>query len=160
MVNPEEDGITHINIYSKGKTEIGRLLTNFARTPFFYPHYGHFESVEGFWYYYLTGCQHSGLQLLYGWEAKQEGKKLRDDRLDKEGLSDEQKEVILEAIRCKLRQNKPLLKMLVRSTLPFEHYYCYGGKVIPLPQYQWIVDEIERIRQVCKEHKKKGEGKG
>lgn len=28
--NPEEDGITHINIYSKGSTELGRLLSNFA----------------------------------------------------------------------------------------------------------------------------------
>lgn len=33
MINPLEDGITHINVYSKGATELGRLLTNFAHTP-------------------------------------------------------------------------------------------------------------------------------
>lgn len=31
---PEMDGIDHINVYSKGKTELGKLLSNFARTPF------------------------------------------------------------------------------------------------------------------------------
>lgn len=30
----ENDGIDHINIYSKGKTELGCLLSNFAFSPF------------------------------------------------------------------------------------------------------------------------------
>lgn len=30
-INPDEDGRTHINIYSKGGTELGRLLSNFAQ---------------------------------------------------------------------------------------------------------------------------------
>ena len=45
MIDPKLDGIEHINIYSKGKTELGRLLTNFAQTPFIHPEYGRFESV-------------------------------------------------------------------------------------------------------------------
>lgn len=39
MINPEEDGITHINIYSKGKTDLGRMLSNFAKFPI--------ETVDG-----------------------------------------------------------------------------------------------------------------
>jgi len=38
MINPEEDGITHINIYSKGKTDLGRMLSNFAKLPFILKH--------------------------------------------------------------------------------------------------------------------------
>lgn len=49
MFEPKNDGIDHINVYSGGATELGRLLTNFAHTPF-ENEYGKFESVEGFWY--------------------------------------------------------------------------------------------------------------
>ena len=146
-----EDGVDHINIYSKGKTELGRMLSNFYKSEFEYKPYGKFQSVEGFWYYYLTGCKHDYLKGLYGFKAKQEGQKLRDDRQDKDGLTATDVEILLEAIRCKLRQNRRILKLLIQSSLPFKHYYCYGDKVIYLPQYDWIVDEIERIRSVCKQ---------
>lgn len=150
----EKDSIDHINIYSKGKTELGRLLSNFSECPFDYPPYGHFKSVEGFWYWFLTGQKHEYLKNLSGWQAKKEGQKYRDDRVDKKSLTQEQKDIILEAIRCKLRQHKKIRLLLKESTLPFEHYYEYGtgdsAKRIHLPQYQWIVDEIERIRQILK----------
>ena len=51
--DPNLDGINHINVYSRGKTEIGRFLSNMAHTPF---EYQRFESqrfdlknVESFW---------------------------------------------------------------------------------------------------------------
>lgn len=55
MWNPDEDGVTHINIYSKGKTELGRWLTNFSYSPFNHPEYGKFLSMEGFWCWVSTG---------------------------------------------------------------------------------------------------------
>ncbi len=157
IINPSTDGITHINVYSKAKTLLGQALTNFAHTPFEYPGFGHFESVEAFWYYYLTGCQHEHLRMLHGYTAKKAGQKLRDDRLDKEGLSDEQKNVILEAIRCKLRQHKDIRTALTESHLPLTHYYAYGDdikgyRVVFLPEYDWIIDELARIRDVCHTH--------
>jgi hypothetical protein len=50
-IKPSEDGVTHINVYSRGNTELGRLLSNFAHTPFSHPEFGEFASVEGFWYW-------------------------------------------------------------------------------------------------------------
>lgn len=158
MHNPENDGITHINVYSKGKTELGRLLTNFAHTPFTFEPYGTFQSVEAFWYYYLTGCQHESLRHLYGSQAKKAGQSVRDDRIDKTtGLTPHQKETILEAIRCKLRQNKEVLTLLRESTLPFTHYYAFGTfeagyRIKDLPEYQWIIDELSRLRDICHAH--------
>jgi hypothetical protein len=156
---PDNDGIDHINIYSKGKTEIGRLLTNFAHTPFTHPKYGIFQSVEGFWYFLKTGTKHDNLKYLYGYEAKRIGKTYameRKDLEDKKGIPEEFKKEILEAIRCKLRQNKHIVKLLVESDLPFSHYYCYGNgkgwKVYYLDEYSWIVDEIEKIRKICKDY--------
>lgn len=149
MLDPKMDGVTHINIYSKGKTEMGRLLTNFAHTPFTHAEYGQFASVEGFWYWLRNGKSDDHLRTLYGFKAKEYGK-----QFESVGCSTFQEDV-KEAIRCKLRQNKNILQMLVDSSLPLEHYYWYGDidnpKIYDLPKYRWIVDEIERIRTVCKE---------
>lgn len=147
MIDPRLDGIEHINIYSKGKTEVGRMLTNFAYSPFSHPEYGSFVSVEGFWYWLRNGKQHDRLRTMYGFRAKEFGK-----QFESVGCATFQEDV-LEAIRCKLRQNRNILKMLVDSTLPLEHYYWYGDinnpKVYDLPKYKWITDEISRIRIVC-----------
>lgn len=154
MFLPINENIDHINVYSKSCTELGKLLTNFAKTPFTYEPYGEFQSVEGFWYYYLTGCIHEEFKHLYGFKAKSLGKTYRDDRIDKEGVSADNKEVLLEAIRCKLRQNKYICRMMKESSLPFAHYYWYGDisnpKVYNLEQYQWIIDELERLRDLLK----------
>lgn len=149
MLDPKMDGVTHINIYSKGKTELGRLLTNFAHTPFTHTEYGQFVSVEGFWYWLRNGKSDDHLRTLYGFKAKDYGK-----QFESVGCSTFQEDV-KEAIRCKLRHNKNILQMLVDSDLPLEHYYWYGDidnpKIYDLPKYRWIVDEIERVRIVCKE---------
>lgn len=143
---PDQDGITHINIYSKGKTELGRALTNMSEIGFESPIYGKWPSVEAFWHYYLTGCKHEHLRYVNCFEAKALGKLFRNGRLDKNGLSTDQKEQILSAIRWKLRQNGWLLKSLIESTLPLTHYYVNGSRITRLPQYDWMVDEFKRVR--------------
>ena len=40
--------------------------------------------------------------------------------------------------------------MMIDCDLPFEHYYAYGNKIQKLPEYKWIIDELERIRQASK----------
>lgn len=149
---PSEDGITHINIYSKGATKLGRDLSNFAPLSFVHPAYGYFRTVEGFWYWNKTGRLHDEFRTMSGWECKEKGKLM--EPVDCPTFNQD----VLEAIRCKLRQNVDLRKALTESTLPFAHYYYYGiignANVIELPQYQWIVDEITRIRAVCKEYYK------
>lgn len=147
-LGPQYDGIYHINIYSQGKTALGRNLSNFAVTPFTYEPYGTFKSVEGFWYYYFTGCQHEEFKRMWGLQAKQNGKKL----LEKELINEQDKSIIIEAIRCKLRQNETVRHMLRDSVLPLKHYYVFGPKIVELPQHQWQIDEINRIRDIL--HKK------
>jgi hypothetical protein len=155
--DPKQDSVSHINIYSKGATQLGRMLSNFYHAPFKCGDYGSFESVEGFWYYYFTGCKHERLRELYGIAAKKAGQTLRDDRIDIGGVTDVDKEVILEAIRCKLRQHKHIRDSLKYSELPFEHYYWWGEPpvVVNLPQYRWIIDEFERLRKILKAVNKK-----
>lgn len=145
--NPDNDGIDHINIYSKGRTELGKLLSNFAVSPFTYEPYGTFQSVEGFWYYYFTGCQYEILKTLSGYSAKKYGQSIQTERKD---LTNADKAIILGALKCKLIQNKNILKLLIESSLPLKHYYFMSGKVILLPQYEWLVFFFENIREICK----------
>ena len=155
---PDEDGITHINAASKGKTKLGKALSNFAHYPFDHPNHGHFESLEGYWYWLLTNQQFDELRTVSGYPAKQLGDSLIEG---KNFIIDESsfKEDILEGLRCKLRQNRSLLNMLVDSQLPLTHYNWYGKngkyKIYEYPDYQWFIDEIERIRKVCQEKWKK-----
>lgn len=156
---PLDDGITHINIYTKGKTALGRMLSNLHNCEFEVPPYGRFNSLEGFWYFYLTGATDGRFKSLGGFEAKQFGRTLAQMRIDEEetGPVGEHREVILEAIRCKLRQNRPMLKLLAESTLPFAHYYVPPGKLWMaqpnIAKFEWQVVEFERLRKLMQELK-------
>lgn len=165
---PLYDGISHINIYSKGNTEIGRLLTNMAFVKVKIPEVGQFECLEGYWYWLKV--QHfykiknktkeefenvaKDLFSMNGFKAKKYGRglikelELTDD--DTKIIPDDFKEKIKLAIQYKIKQNKVLLNLLANSVLPFHHYYYYGKKenptVILLPEYDWMLEEIERLR--------------
>lgn len=59
MYESVNDGVDHINIYSKGKTTLGRCLSNFANLGVDFAlgdleefaDYGKFATLEGLWYY-------------------------------------------------------------------------------------------------------------
>lgn len=155
---PAHDGEDHVNIYTKGKTELGRALSNLADTPFVMGGKT-FQSVESFWYYYLTGCVEEKLCSMKGYQAKVFGRTLCHLRIDDEqfGPQGEHQEVIKEAMRCKLRQNKWILELLTESTLPLSHYYAFPNKqhtfAYNIAKFQWQVDEFERLRNLMRVHK-------
>ena len=49
-------------------------------------------------------------------------------------------------MRCKVKQNRNLKRLVEKSDLPFTHYYVYGGKVVDVSEGKWILDEWESIR--------------
>jgi hypothetical protein len=142
---PHLDGITHINVYSKGLTSLGQALSNFAHIPFDHPKDGHCESVEGYWYYLKTGRLYPYLKDLYGANAKNAGKQY--PRVDDDSFI----ENIKEAITCKILQNPKLEEDFKKSTLPFAHYYWYGSlmnpKVIATNADKWMTDHLEDLRR-------------
>jgi hypothetical protein len=128
-LTPEYDGIDHINVYSKGKTQLGRLLSNFADTPFQLPVKGWFACVEGFWYWTITGDEQ--LRYTSGWQSKKIGEslpKLREHPTEME---------LLEAYEAKLDANSTIERLLNQTDLPLTHYYVYGGKVVEPKEWQW-----------------------
>lgn len=140
------DGVSHINIYSKGQTALGKALSHFHFSPFVHPHYGPFNSMEGFWYYVKSSVKDDQLRVLTGHKAKEYGKKLPAKRRDNF------KEVIIEANFHKIEQNARIKEMMIESVLPFDHYYLFGNGPVFVrpPGFGWLVDGFAAIRAELK----------
>ena len=146
---PIDDGVTHINVYSKSSTMLGRQLSNFYHSPFIHPQHGQFESVEGYWYWLSTGMIHDELRHLHGNDAKVAGKKYE------KVIYDNFKDLIRVAIELKVSANKDIQENLIQSVLPFTHYYYFGDKVnnpkiVRLPEFDWLIEILEKIREKYK----------
>lgn len=151
--NPKEDGITHLNIYSKGNTELGRFLTNFAHCPI-ETEDGHFESIEGYWGWLSISEENpkrENFRKLYGYSAK----KLKED-LYKAGDPGRFEERFSEKIESALHnkfQTELAKSMLTKYrdllSLPIAHYY-YFGKQEPYK----VVDVTEKYPEFINSVKK------
>ena len=145
---PINEGKDHINVYSKSALPLGRALSNFFQSTFVHPEHGVFKSMEGYYFWLLTGQIHDGLKDLHGFPAKSFGgsqKKVR--KIDKSF-----KEEIQIAITHKIIQNEYIQGLLIESKLPLAHYYYYGDKEKDPVIYDrskqdgYMLDAIEEIR--------------
>lgn len=151
---PETDGIDHINIYSKGKTALGQVLSNFWMCEI-ETEDGTFWSVEAYWAWLsvneLCNKRNDLRAKMSGWAAKQRGHQLVAEYGKRFEPRFEEK--IMGAIRYKINRFKPLIKPFIKD-LPFVHYYCWGDankgfkKVDVTAKYQWMIDGI---RDYCME---------
>ena len=141
------DGVSHINVYSRGKTRLGQALTNFAAISFEHPSYGKFASVEGFWYWLATGRRDDRLRTLTGYEAKKVGQELSKNGRVQDPHFEQQ---IKQAVLLKIEQHAKLAEDLKACTLPLAHYYVYGApdkpQVVREGSAQWLIDYIGQIR--------------
>lgn len=147
MVNPEEDGITHINVYSKGKTKLGRQLSNFSYSQFTHPEDGEFCSIEGYWYWLSSGD--NKLRKLYGYQAKKYGRKVGglDWPVKNE---DEFRRKIRLAIKAKFNRNSGMREEFLKNVLPLKHYYVYGDKVVEPKEGTWVIEYLEQLKDEYK----------
>lgn len=147
VINPNDDGITHINIYSKGKIALGRMLSNFYKTEINMPE-GKFMSVEGYWHWLsIEDCpEKEALRNAYGANAKMLGKGLRKTKERRFDSDFENK--IIKAIWEKAKQKENLALFLPEyKNLPFEHYYVFGGRVVDAKEkFLWMINRISDMR--------------
>ena len=141
--DPNQDGLTHLNVYSQACTVLGRFLSNFAHAPFECSD-GRFASIEGYWYW--LSCTHTRrdeLRTAYGYTAKKLGRELcgADWKSD-----DEFQDKIKRAISSKLQAYPAMLKQLQDNKLPLQHYYVFGkGDNIKVHQdgrSDWIINHL------------------
>jgi hypothetical protein len=143
------DGVTHINIWSRGQTRLGQELSHFSYKPFIHPFFGPFNSMEGFWYYLKSADKPDKLRRLWGFRAKEVGRELENVHVH--GFSD----IIIAANWYKIEQDFELRQMVEESTLPFDHYYLFGEdedhQVLIRPKgHEWLVQGFEQIRTSIK----------
>jgi hypothetical protein len=147
-VLPEQDGVDHINIYSRGATFLGRRLSHFAYIPFSHPQHGDFSSMEGFWHWMRNGRTDDTLRQLSGMAAKAHGRK------GNSFMYPHFRDEIMGANYQKIIQTPHLHEEFVSSTLPFTHYYLMGSEgnfeMRTGSGSDWLVDGMETIRQELK----------
>lgn len=154
MYRPENDGIDHINAYSKARTKIGRKLTNYSKSPFEHHLFGNFESMEGFWFWLASGKQYNNLRKVYGFNAHELGRVCLNEMTYNNTENSVFRKHIIEATEAKFRCNPDLLQELVNTgDLPIVHYYydykerdLQKAKVTYLERHQWQMDVIMDIR--------------
>lgn len=150
IIEINKDGINHINVYSRGKTVIGRELSNFALTPFEHPVHGVFDSVEGYWYW-LTRLD-DRLREVSGVEAKELGRSLPKRRsYDGPELSALFQFRITQALDAKLDRHPEIMQRLTASRLPFVHYYVVKSKGQMIPSVpdgsDFLMTHFTKVRQ-------------
>lgn len=140
---PREDGIKHLNIYSKAGTDLGTELSFFTHRPFEHPLHGSFQSMEAFYHYIATGSKHETLRFLHGYAAKSAGRNFPKVPMDHTLFQS----IICDGLWSQLSQY-PMLALKVRDCqLPFAHYYVTPDGRVHLPQkHQWIVELYEYMR--------------
>lgn len=161
--NPAKDGITHINVYSNGRTKLGQKLSHFDHAPWVTAD-GLFDCFEGWWFWQLvdsTGSQmalfgtpdREPLRIMTGLQAKEYGTAIVGKKKDwpADVTLGSFKAKYVSAAKAKLLQYPDLANLLKSSTLPLVHYY-----VIPVrqgspitksdPRGDWIMKVWEDFR--------------
>lgn len=145
---PEDDGITHINIYSRSNTILGKALSNFDPSPVEHPEHGRFSCVEGYWQWLKTGKMYEEFRTLPGHKAKSLAKGM-------EVVPDPKFHHHIRLVLLYKALHAPrLLQMLVKSgTLPIVHYYTFGhgkNRVVRVPHgNEWINVFWTKIRDAA-----------
>ena len=160
VLDPNLDGVTHINVYSGANTRLGRELSNMSGHGFFVktlyekigadgqvtkvPH-GRFNTLEGYWWWLSTGMTDDYFRTCSGFDARKKGLKM--PRVTRTQFKHE----IRKAIALKLKAHPEILKRLLSSTLPLTHYYVYGRNlanpmVRPADSSFWVIEFLQGIR--------------
>lgn len=150
MLNPDLDGISHINVYSKGRTNLGQFLSNFADC-WVQTDDGPFRTIEGYWYWLSLNTDTIGrdeLRDVSGARAKQLGRQMRSPDWNKDPAFQNK---ILKAIAIKVLSSEEWSNELRESTLPLVHYYVLGnGQIMELKEGLWILNFLEHLRAELK----------
>lgn len=120
-----QEGKSHINMRNTSTSEVGQLLAMEAPNRFVHPVFGHFDSLEAYWFYIRGGCQESDLRY-------------RDDGYARRSFSARNKmtekiynfhDIIGEGVYHMLNQMpKDKLKLILDNKLPLDIYHVIENK--------------------------------
>jgi len=153
---PSGDGVTHINVFSKSRSKLGRMLSNFADTPIA-TETDRFVTVESWWYWMkMKNINESCLIPLFSEEQLNEvknkaGKEAKDyfRALYKTDSSEysPSKNQLKEIYKLKLEQHSEVKELLLANTLPLAHYYIMFDKKVSADSTLWTALLWDEIKQ-------------
>jgi predicted NAD-dependent protein-ADP-ribosyltransferase YbiA (DUF1768 family) len=152
----EYDGITHINVYSKSKSPLGRLISNFAYTPVTIDSLL-FESIESWWYWtkmkrineaslfsLFSQEQLDEIRIKVGADAKEYFRAyFKDDSSSYSPTKEELKKAYL----AKLDHHPNIKDLLLKNHLPLAHYYMMWDKQVNADSTLWTAQLWEEIKK-------------
>lgn len=148
-LEPEMDGVTHINVYSRGMTELGRIMSNFYDEPIDTPD-GHFPSVETYWHWMGLKDEKDRERVKYmaGWQSNRYATPIKREQGMR--VDEHFHEKIKNATLQKGRRHLDLFAKLPLS-LPFVHYCIMYGRVIDKTESsQQLIEICNMLRQEAK----------
>lgn len=162
-ISPETDGVNHINIYTKGRTSLGKFLSNLAKIPVKVDGIT-FPSIENYYQYLKISMaiSNKGLQekpnllaffkKINPFEAKQKVKIINKQGLKSYNVtgkdiqdvvtSDAFRDKILNSIVNKIKANPVFLEEFKKNKLPLKHYFVLKGKVVEQSNTAWIAGDL------------------
>lgn len=146
-VTLEEDGVSHINVGSDARTELGKKLVMTANLGFRHPYLGPFRNHEGYRRYVIHPNPTDNLRYTYG--AKTDNPDRMDDRINRQHY----RRLVIDGYYLKIKQNRNLLALFKENTLPFEEYYAntISGIIINHSTAAWHTEALNELRLVFQE---------
>lgn len=143
LPHPSNDGITHINIYYTGKSDIGRHIAS-NNGGFNVNKLGRFQSINGF-LLYIAHYQDDKYRYMKESDA---GKLVRMLNV---GIDHNTRELLKDAYYSILNQNKSILNSFIESTAPFKCYFLRTIDDVVIPTYmkeeEWVPGILSELRE-------------
>ena len=149
VVTLEEDGISHVNVGSNAKTDLGKHLAMTVNLGFRHPFLGPFRTHEGFRRYVIHPNPTDNLRYTYG--SKTNSHSAKDDRLNRQHY----RRIVIDGYYLKIKQNPTLLDLFKTNELPFEEYFVNetSGIAINHSTAAWHTEALNELGAVFREGK-------
>lgn len=142
MPNPNNDGITHINVFNTAATNLGRRLA-LGNSYFVHPKLGSFNCLDAFSLLLNSKQPNDRFRYITFKEARGIINKIRNHRTCAGYVG-----MMKDGYRHFILNNPELYKEFVESTLPFDSYQIMkaSGLVARTHKANWLVDLLEELR--------------
>jgi len=153
MIDPTQDGKTHIRIDSKAATFIGKFLAPRTLCELNMPE-GRFLCVAAY-QYHLTCKEDSRLSRVHDWETELLAAQLSPLPRKQQLPAAELQTKIKKALDQKIKWSEYWQEEFTESTLPFLHYHldAAGNVVDESKKYRWLLSHLEARRTLLQQRR-------
>lgn len=147
-----QDGVDHINIWTRGATEIGQVLDMDFEMPWVHPRYGRFLSLSSFWYYVTSHDLDRGLMMLPSHVLRKRGSTQNHQATRK--TVDNLRALMIDAAYHRIISVPEVAESLRETNLPLDNYVVVARSTPPQRHPRglafWFVPGMEYIRRALK----------